>query len=80
MVKLRLRRTGRIKSPSYQIIAIDSRKPRDGKYLEKIGHYYPLKKIWDLDLERVEKWLKVGAKPSKTVAALIQKTRRENKQ
>ncbi len=79
MVRLRLRRTGRIKSPSYQIIAIDSRKPRNGQYLEKLGHYYPLKKTWDLDLLRVEEWLKKGAQPSKTVAGIIQKVRHNSK-
>ncbi len=75
MVKLRLRRTGRIKLPSYQIVAIDSRKNRDGKYLEKIGHYYPLRKTWDLNHELAIKWLKVGAQPTLTVKAILKKAK-----
>ena len=53
MVKLRLRRTGRKQKPSYQIVAIDSRKKRDGSYLEKIGYYYPLSNKSEVDQGKV---------------------------
>ena len=73
MVRLRLRRTGKKKQASYQIVAIDSRKPRDAQYLAKLGHYFPLKKSWDLDKDLVHKWLKVGAQPSLTVRTILKK-------
>ena len=77
MVRLRLRRTGRIKRPSYQIVAIDQQRSRDGRYLEKIGHYYPLQKKYDLDWKRAQKWLQTGAQPSKTVQMLLDKAQKQ---
>ena len=68
-VKLRLMRMGRKGQPYYRIVAVDSRKKRDGAYLEKIGHYSPLTRPAEVivDDDKAIKWLKVGAIPSETV-------------
>jgi small subunit ribosomal protein S16 len=72
-VKLRLTRMGRRKRPFYRIVAADSRAPRDGKYLEKIGTYNPLTKPAEvqIDKEAALKWLLRGASPSETVRNLL---------
>jgi small subunit ribosomal protein S16 len=77
-VKIRLRRTGRKKQPSYRIVVADSATPRDGQYLDALGTYNPLTKPADLriDMEKVEKWLANGAEMSDTAASLIRKARR----
>lgn len=73
MVRIRLRRMGKHKSPFYRIVAIDSKKARDGEYIENLGHYDPIKKNLELKRDRVEYWLSQGAKPTNTVAKLIAK-------
>jgi len=75
MVKIRLRRMGAKKNPFYRIVVADSRSPRDGRFIEEIGTYNPLTSPseFDLDLERVDYWLKNGAQPTDTVRALIKK-------
>ena len=74
-VKIRLKRLGEKKSPFYRIIVADSRSPRDGRIVEKIGTYDPMTNPATivLDNEKVEKWIKNGAKPTDTVKALIEK-------
>ena len=75
MVKLRLRRMGAINQPFYRIVAVDSRKKRDGKYIECIGWYDPKpdpSKI-KIDTERALYWLGVGAQPTDTVRSLLRK-------
>lgn len=74
-VKLRLTRRGKKKQPFYRIVAIDSRAKRDGKYIDKIGHYNPLTNPADvvIDEEKVFYWLKNGATPSDTVKNLLSK-------
>ncbi len=76
-VVLRLSRAGTHKAPFYHVVATDSRKPRDGRYLEDIGLYDPTKKpeVLKLKADRVEHWLKAGAKPSQTVAMLLKKAK-----
>ena len=61
--------------PFYHVVATDSRNPRDGKFIEAIGSYDPNQEPPKLELnrERLEHWLKVGAKPSETVAGLIKR-------
>lgn len=77
MVKLRLTRLGRKKRPFYRIVAIDSRKQRDGAFLERLGYYDPLasgeatKLV--LDKENIMKWLLMGAQPSETVKNILSK-------
>ena len=77
-VRIRLARYGRKKRPFYRIVAADQRSPRDGRYIERLGHYDPMtdnENNLELDLERVDYWLGVGAAPSDTVAGLINKAR-----
>lgn len=73
MVRLRLTRGGRHKRPFYRIVAADSRKPRDGRYIEVLGTYDPLKTPAAVAIkqERVLEWLKKGAQPSVTVHHLL---------
>ncbi len=74
-VKIRLKRTGTKNKPAYRIVVADSRSPRDGKFIEEVGWYLPLKSEdnFQLDLERVDYWLKNGAQPSETVGSFIKK-------
>jgi small subunit ribosomal protein S16 len=74
-VHLRLTRAGRHKRPFFRLVAADSRKPRDGRYLEVLGTYDPLKKtgLPDLKQERVLDWLNKGAQPSVTVRTLLRR-------
>ena len=80
MVKIRMRRTGCTNHATYRIVAADSRSPRDGKFLEILGWYDTQIKDtnFKLDLERVDYWLKNGAKPSTTVASLIRRAKNPN--
>ena len=75
MVKLRLRRMGTVDKPFYRIVAVDSRKKRDGKYLECVGYYDPKTDPLTLKVEadRAMYWLGVGAQPSDTVRSLFRK-------
>lgn len=75
MVKIRLQREGKKKAPFYHIVVADSRASRDGKIIEQIGTYDPMSEPVSivLDKEKVEKWIKNGAKPTDTVKALIEK-------
>jgi len=74
-VKIRLRRTGRKKQPSYRIVIADSRSPRDGKFIEVIGQYAPRQGEQALNLknDRVNYWLDSGAQPTDTVRSLLRK-------
>ncbi|HCX73374.1 MAG TPA: 30S ribosomal protein S16 [Candidatus Cloacimonas sp.] len=75
MVKVRLRRMGTINKPFYRIVAVDSRKKRDGKYLDNLGYYDPKTEplTLQIDTDKVIKWLKVGAQLSQTVRSLCRK-------
>ena len=75
MVKIRLQRQGAKKAPFYHIVVADSRSPRDGRIIEKIGSYNPITDPATivLDKEKVAEWIKNGAKPTDTVKALIEK-------
>lgn len=75
MVRIRLRRTGRRNRPSYRVVVCDSRSPRDGKFVEIIGHYDPLTEpaTTVIDEEKALKWLRCGAQPSDTVRSLLNK-------
>ncbi|MEO5344975.1 MAG: 30S ribosomal protein S16 [Magnetococcus sp. YQC-9] len=72
-VRIRMQRRGSKKRPFYAVVAADSRMPRDGRFLEKVGVFNPLKETDRvlLDMERVNHWLSVGAVPSDTVDRLI---------
>ena len=75
MVKIRLQRVGKKKAPFYHIVVADSKSPRDGKIIEKIGSYNPMTDPATvvLDNEKVATLIKNGAKPTDTVKALIEK-------
>ncbi|NLJ95284.1 MAG: 30S ribosomal protein S16 [Clostridiaceae bacterium] len=74
-VKIRLKRVGAKKQPSYRVVVADSRAPRDGKFIEEIGFYNPLAQPKDIrvDIEKAEQWIKNGAQPTDTVKSLIKK-------
>jgi small subunit ribosomal protein S16 len=75
MVKIRLRRVGTKKKPSYRMVVADSRAPRDGAFIAIIGHYNPLTdpETIIIDEEKAQSWLKQGAQPTDTAARLLAK-------
>jgi len=75
MVKIRLRRMGAKKAPFYRIVVADSRYPRDGRFIEELGTYDPLKNPAEIkvDGERALAWIKTGAQPTDTVKSLLKK-------
>jgi small subunit ribosomal protein S16 len=75
MVRIRLRRVGRKKAPVYRIVVADSRSPRDGKFIEVIGHYAPRQSDGGVSVktDRVNYWLGVGAQPTDTVRSLLRR-------
>ena len=74
-VRMRLRRVGRKHQPTFRIVVADSEAPRDGRFVELLGHYYPRGKGEQIELDKgkVLQWLAKGAKPSETVASLLRK-------
>ena len=72
-VKIRLRRTGAKKAPSYRVVVADSRYPRDGRFIEEIGYYNPLTDpvVVKIDMEKANNWIAHGAQPTDTVKALL---------
>jgi len=75
MVRIRLRRVGAKKQPSYRVVVADSRSPRDGRFIENIGFYNPRTEppIVEINEERALYWLSQGAQPSDAVARLLEK-------
>ena len=76
MLRIRLRRMGAKKQPSYRVVVAESRSPRDGRFVEAIGHYNPLTdpETVVIDAERARYWLDHGAQPSEPVARLLKKS------
>ena len=76
MVKIRLRRMGAKKAPFYRIVVADSRSPRDGRFIEEIGYYDPMKNpaVIKVDEEKANKWIQSGAQPTETVKSLLAKS------
>lgn len=74
-VKIRLKRMGAKNNPAYRVVVADERSPRDGKFIEEIGTYQPRKQgsNFELNLDRANYWISVGAQPSDTVASMIRK-------
>jgi small subunit ribosomal protein S16 len=74
-VKIRLKRTGAKKAPTYRIVVSDSRVQRDGKFIDEVGYYNPTTQpaTVKVDVETAKKWLSVGAQPTDTVRALLKK-------
>ncbi len=75
-IKIRLTRGGRKKKPFYRVVASDIQSPRDGRFLEILGTYDPLKDPADfkIDREKLNKWLDRGAEPTDTVRSLLKKS------
>jgi len=75
LLRIRLRRTGKKKQPSYRVVVADSRAPRDGDCVETIGHYDPLTEppTVRINEDRVRHWMSNGAQPSETVVRLMRK-------
>ena len=74
-VKIRLRRMGAKKAPFYRVVVADSRYPRDGRFIEEIGYYNPMREPVEIkiDGEKAQKWIANGAQPTDTVKALLKK-------
>ena len=72
-VTIRLRREGTSKRPRYRVVVADSRAPRDGRFIEVIGHYNPITQppTVKIDAEKAKTWISKGAQPSNTVKKLI---------
>ncbi len=76
MVKIRLKRMGMKKKPFYRVVVADIRSPRDGRFIEEIGYYDPMKSPADIkiDNEKAIQWMKNGAQPTDTVRILLKKS------
>jgi len=74
-VKIRLRRMGAKKAPFYRVVVADSRYPRDGRFIEEIGTYDPMRDPADIkiDADKAKKWIANGAQPTDTVKAILKK-------
>ena len=74
-VKIRLRRMGAKRAPFYRVVVADSRYPRDGRFIEEIGYYNPMKEPAEIkiDAEKAQKWIANGAQPTGTVKVLLKK-------
>ena len=77
-VRIRMKRIGTKNTPVFRIVVADGRSPRDGKCIEELGTYQPLKKgdNFTLNLERAQYWLTKGAQPSDTVASFLRRARK----
>lgn len=75
-VKIRLKRHGKVRAPYYRIVVADSRTKRDGRVIEEIGKYHPTEEpsFIEVDSERAQYWLSVGAQPTEQVAAILKLT------
>jgi len=75
MLSIRLRRTGSTKRPYYRVVVADSREPRDGRFVEVLGHYDPRRSpaVVKIDAERAQYWIGKGARPSDTVRSMLKK-------
>ena len=73
MLKLRLKRIGRKRSPSYRLVIMDNTCRRNGRPIEEVGYYNPISKNYKFDKEKIQKWLNYGVKPTETVLNLLKK-------
>jgi small subunit ribosomal protein S16 len=77
-VRIRLKRTGAKNTPVFRIVVADNRSPRDGKFIEEIGTYWPTQKDtnFKVDVTRADYWISKGAQPSDTVASFLKKAKK----
>ena len=82
MLSIRLRRAGATRKPHYRVVVADSREPRDGRFVEVVGHYDPRKDpaVVKIDTERTDYWIGKGAQPSDTVRSLLKQQAKPAKQ
>lgn len=73
MLKLRLKRVGRKRLPSYRLVIMENTCRRDGRPIEEVGYYNPISKTYKFDQEKIQKWLEYGVKPTETVSNLLKK-------
>lgn len=73
MLKLRLKRMGRKKQPTYRLVVMENTSRRDGRPVEQVGYYNPLTKESSFDVDKIRKWLSCGVKPTQTVQDLLRK-------
>lgn len=73
MLKLRLKRTGRKRSPSYRLVIMENSFRRDGKPIDEVGYYDPISKQYNFEVDKIKKWLSYGVKPTHTVLNLLKK-------
>jgi small subunit ribosomal protein S16 len=73
MLKLRLKRIGRKRSPAYRLVVMENSARRDGRAVEEVGYYDPISKRSKFEVEKIQKWLVHGAKPTEVVASLLKK-------
>ena len=73
MVRIRLRRMGAKNNPTYRVVVADQNSPRDGAFIETIGHYLPTRQpaVVEIDEDKARHWLERGAQPSETAASLL---------
>ncbi|MCH7760954.1 30S ribosomal protein S16 [candidate division TA06 bacterium] len=73
-VKIRLRRVGKKKAPTYRIVVADSRSPREGRFIEQVGHYDPRRfEVFQIQQDRIQFWISRGAKPTSRVLRLMER-------
>ena len=73
MLKLRLKRVGKKRSPSYRLVIMENTFRRDGRPIEELGYYNPISKQYKFDTEKIKKWLSYGVRPTETVMSLLKK-------
>lgn len=73
MLKLRLKRVGRKRSPSYRLVIMENTFRRDGRPIDEVGFYNPVTKQFEFNLEKIKKWLSYGVQPTETVKNLLKK-------
>lgn len=73
MLKLRLKRIGRKRYPSYRLVIMENKCRRDGRPVDEVGYYDPIAKKYDFDIQKIRKWLDYGVKPTNTVLFLLKK-------
>lgn len=73
MLKLRLKRIGRKRAPSYRLVIMENNARRDGRPVDEVGYYNPISKQYYLDTNKIQKWLECGVQPTKTVMTLLKK-------
>lgn len=73
MLKLRFKRTGRKRSPSYRLVIMENKFRRDGRSIDELGYYNPITKNYEFDIDKIRRWLSYGVHPTQTVLVLLKK-------